>query len=99
MELKLPDGFNDSIRNLQNELSRATKPIELPEPDISAIEFREDPVKYIKEMKDEIIELQKIQNDKSWPELHPFKFAWFSAFMGAIAALILQKVAQILHLL
>lgn len=43
--------------------------------------------------------LENVMKDKSWPERHPFKFACFSAFMGAIAALILQKVAQMLHLL
>jgi hypothetical protein len=45
------------------------------------------------------IEPKPIYKKQNFAERHPFKFAWFCAFIGAIAALVLQKLAQIMHLL
>lgn len=77
--------------NELNHLQDGLRNIELGE----LQQLREDPVKYIKEMKEEIIELQNIQKDKSIPEKYPIIFMIVSNIISAIlGALVARWLSQ-----
>lgn len=89
MSLELPEGFNDAMRNLQSELNRARKPIEMPTPDFSKIQFTNEQVEYLKKVNEGVAQLQK----KSWPERHWLLIAVVTFILTSIVApLVVEKL-------
>jgi hypothetical protein len=85
MNIEMPD-FEETRKRIESVMNP-----KMPEIDASFIEFKEDPVKYIKEMKDEIIELQNIQKDKSIAVKYPVIFMIVSNIISAILGGLVAK--------
>lgn len=86
------EGLKKSMQNLQdlgNSLNVSIPKIETPQNMMGQV---------LNELKEEVIQLQKIQKEKDWVQKHPFWFgtimAAIGAVFGAIATLIVQWLTQ-----
>ncbi|HEX4875154.1 MAG TPA: hypothetical protein VFV31_00685 [Chitinophagaceae bacterium] len=86
------EGLKKSMHNIQdlaNELNMNAPKINSPQITMGQL---------LNELKNEVVQLQKIQKEKDWVQRHPFWFgtimAAIGAVFGALATLLVQWITQ-----